>query len=260
MANMTTARKLLLGLLGGSSAAPDRNAYANKLLGLFGANIVSYVPLWESAGLNAMDWAGSNDGTYSASGVSYAQTGIGDGRTSVLLDGSAGNINMLTAVSGGFNGAEGTACFWFKVEAGSWTDGAVRYLLIFRVSASHFVQILKSSVNGRLEYAYMAGGTQKQYRREGSNETAWCSCAITWSKSNDRVICYFNGAQVGATLTALGTWSGALVAAIYGANVGLSNYWTDNLAHMILLDREATAAEIAAAHVIPVSVPDSQPF
>lgn len=243
----------------GSSSA-DRNAYADELTALWSGNIVSYVPLWECVGSPyAEDYAGSNDGLYSSTGVTLAQDGIGDGRTSAKFNGTTGYVNMYTAgLASAFNGAEGTVSGWFKVSAAEWTDGAARVVARLAASSSNQILIIKSSVNGRFEYTYTAGGTQKQYRKESTSNTTWCSFALTWSKSNNRVRCYFNGAQVGSTLTGLGTWVGALDPAT--ANIGatssssVSNCWKGNLAHVVILDREATAAEIAAAHTLPIAV------
>jgi hypothetical protein len=235
--------------------------YAEEIADILTSAVISQLPLWESSGASADDYSANNrDGAYSGSGIAYGETGIGDGRTSVKLTTTGAFVNWYSAgLASAFNGSEGTLAVWAKVSAaGIWTDGGTHYIVRCRVNASNDIAIVKTATNGRLEYNYVAGGTSEQYRREGSNETGWMHIAITWSKSNDRVIAYFNGAQVGATMTGLGTWAGALDVArtiIGNADTGNTFGWSGWLAHAVLANREATAAEVANLASLPFDDP-----
>lgn len=234
-----------------------RNDYANLLVSTFGSSIISYLPLWESTGMYADDY-GSNgyDGLYSSNDITLAQDGIGDGRTSISK-GTASHINWLTtALASAFNGAEGTVMLWAKVSAASnWTDGIHR-LFYLTYNASNNIQITKTSVNGRIEFMYTAGGTQEQYRKESMSTTNWMCLGITWSKSNDRVKYYLNGTRL-STSTVLGTWTGTPSKVLIGGNEDGSASWVGNMAHVLFLNREATEAEMATVATLPKTYVDS---
>lgn len=234
--------------------------YAEELADTYTTAIISQLPLWESSGATADDYSSNNrDGAYSGSGVTYGETGIGDGRTSVKFTTTGAFVNWHSAgLSSAFNGAEGTIMLWAKVSAaGIWTDAAQHDLIHIRVNGSNFIRIAKTTTNNRLEYNYMAGGTQEQFRREGSNETGWMHICLTWSKSNERCRMYFNGSEVANTAT-LGVFAGTLDATqvcIGNANTSGATAWSGWLAHAVLLNREATAAEVANSASLPFDDP-----
>lgn len=241
---LTTAQKVAVGLFS--------RPYAAKLQNIFGSSIVSYLPLWDASGSVATDIGGRGlNGAYTA--VTLGQTGIGDGRTAASFDGSTSFVNWYSAgLASAFNASEGTLMVWGKVSAaGVWSDTTVRYLSFFRVDGNNQVGLNKSATANRLTAVYAAGGTANLINITTS-PTAFFHFGITWSKAADQVIVYLNGAQQGATLTGLGTWVGALPST--GVTVGSqqttpSNVWSGTLAHAVLLNRAATAAEFAAATV-----------
>ena len=225
--------------------------YADKIVNIFGANILSYLTLSDASGTTAQDYYSTdNDGVYSNTGITLGETGIGDGLTSTKFTTGA-FVDWYGGIQDVFNGSEGTFNVWAKAaDADIWTDGANHYVVFMRYNSSNSIGVSKTASNGRLEYNYMAGGTQEQYRLEGNSTTDWMMITITWSKSNERVLCYFNGVKK-STKTALGDWTGSLNYnyAVVGAytNVG-ANAWKGWLAHALLLDREATEPEVSSLY------------
>jgi hypothetical protein len=245
---------------GQGGGAPNPNAYADKLVSLFNGNIIRYLPLWESSGAYADDYGPNNmDALYN--GVELGQTGIGDGRTSVLV-GTGDYINLYsTAFRDAFNGAEGTLILWAKVlDAGVWTDGASHVLC--KISGGTNQVLIQKNANNRIEFIYTAAA-QKQYRLEGVLDTDWMCLAVAWSLSNDRVRFYKDGAQVGGTFAGIGAWAGTLSEAnnvLGAANTSADYPWSGYMAHAILLNREATPAEVANAAALPFDFETSTPY
>lgn len=235
------------------SQASSQDTYADKIVNTFGANILSYLTLSDASGTKAQDYyTTDNDGSYSSTGITLGETGIGDGLTSTKFT-AGGVVDWYGGIRDVFNGSEGTFNVWAKVaDANFWTDGANHDLIHMRYDASNYIRVAKTTTNNRLEYNYMAGGTREQYRLEGTSTTDWMMVTITWSKSNERVLCYLNGAKK-STLTGLGTWTGSLDQsfATVGAYSSSGSYsWNGWLAHALLLDREATEPEVSSLYSI----------
>ena len=230
-------------------------AYTNKIKAL---SPIAYWPLAEASGTTIVDESGNGrNGAYRASGEPLlGQTGIGDGRTAALFDGSNDYGNIYSAAfAAAFNGPEGTAAVWGQVSAAAvWTDAATRRLLSLRVDANNRVLLEKSSTNNQVTGFYIAGGTSKSVVFTTSAPTTWFHFAITWSKSADQVKVYFNGAQVGATQTGLGVWAGSLDSAntTCGAtDTTGGNPWKGYEAHVAVWGGALSAAQIATLAVVP---------
>ena len=212
---------------------------------------IQLLPGWEASGLVATDISGNGrNGAYPASGVTYSQPGIGDGRTSVLLDGSAGYINAYSAgLAAAFNGAEGAIAISAKVaNVGVWTDGVTRALFNFRADANNRIFAWKNA-NNSIDLNYYAGGTQKAVTLGSLTATTWLRFLLCWSKSGNKMEAYKNdGVQIGATQTGLGTWAGSLSATLscFGAIANTpSNVWAGNIAYGAILTHYPSALEIA---------------
>jgi len=226
--------------------------YQRKILNLFGGSLIACWPLWEPSGSVANDIGGNaRNGSYT--GVTLGQPGIGDGHTAPSFDGAADFVNVYSAgLAGAFSGVAGSLMAWGKVsEAGVWTDGASRYLVRIAADATNYVTLEKRTVNNTLRTLYSAGGTAKGISPVFSGLN-WFHLGITWDKNagaDGQVLTFLNGAQSGATQTALGVWAGAPGAAttVVGAlNTSASSVWSGWIAHVLLLDRAATPAEIAS--------------
>jgi hypothetical protein len=234
----------------------DVLAYTSKVKAVAPGNLIAYWPLAESSGTAIQDESGNAyNGTYTA--VTLGQTGIGDGRTSALFDGSTSRGNVYSAgFAGAFNNQEGTFAIWFRVAAvGVWTDGINRRLVRLAVDANNQVYINKSASNNALDLIYQAGGTAKGVSPATfAGNIGWNHLALTWSKSGDAVKAYVNGAQSGATATGLGVWAGALAATttVLGAFVTTpSNVFSGMLAHPAVWSTPLSAAQIAQIATVP---------
>ncbi len=79
------------------------------------------------------------------------------------------------------------------------------------------------------------------------NWSIYKSLVITVDKAADQLKGYVAGAQVGSTVTGLGNWAGALAATstlIGAVSTAPSGLIKGTIAHVILLNRAATLAEI----------------
>lgn len=233
-----------------TSAFDPNLAYTNKLLLLAP---IAYWPMAEASGSVALDASGNGrNGAYTA--VTLAQTGIGDGRTSASFDGATSYNNVYGAsFAGAFNPAEGTLALWCKVSgAGVWTDAATRRIASLRADASNLVNLQKDTSNNSITTSYVAGGTTKSVSVAAS-ATTFFHFACTWSKSADQFKAYVNGAQVGATQTGLGVWTGALSSTLtnIGATSQPGNVWSGALAHAVVFARACSAAEVLNMATVP---------
>lgn len=225
--------------------------YWRRVRNIFGGDLIGYWPLWEPSGVTAYDISGrGHHGVHT--GVTLGETGIGDGHTSPLYDGTNDFTNIYSAGLGAdFNGAEGTLMIWAKVaNAGVWTDGTFDTPVDFKVDVSNRVVFSKRNVDNRTQCFYIAGGTTDSVVITMSL-TGWFSLAMTWSASNDEVIVYLDGVQSGATQTGLGTWAGEPGTALIGSEpVAPFNPWSGNLAYAALGARALTPAQILSLSTV----------
>ena len=231
---------------------PKSAPYSLRMLNLFGSAIIAYWPLWEASGTVANDISGhSYNGSYT--GVTLGQPGIGDGRTCPSFDGINDLVNVYSAgLAGVFDGSEGSVLCWARVSPSSiWTDGLYHVFVRLGVDGNNYLLLYKSPTNNYISLDYRAGGTLKSASTtQFGGSTAWFHIAVTWSKSNDQYKAYANGAQIGSTLTGLGTWSSSLAAAnsVLGSNSSSGEFpWSGWLAHAMVLNRVTTSTEIATA-------------
>jgi hypothetical protein len=214
---------------------------------------IAYWPLNESSGAVAYDISGNGyNGAHT--GVTLGQTGIGDGNTCPLFDGTNDFTNVYTTgFRDAFNGAEGTLQAWARVfNVGVWTDGLnARRIVNLRVDADNFIRIRKSA-NNTIIYEYKAGGTTENQSKSSMTTTDWFHVAVTWSVSADAVTYYYDGAQEGTPDATLGTWVGDLAStqnAIGAATTTPDNPWHGYLAHCAVWTSVLTPTQIATLAV-----------
>lgn len=238
--------------LTGAGPSAGGESYAEKVLGIQPANLVAYWPLWEAEGAVANDISGNGfHGAYT--GVTLGQTGIGDGRTCPLFDGASGYVNIYTEAlqtlfnSGGL-GAEGSCIIWAKVfNSGVWTDGNWRSAFMCEQGwDTNRIAFLRANSDNVLNWHYVANGTFDNPAKSSMSELDWMCLGFTWSKTADKVIAYYNGAQEGATETGLGTWNGGILLNHMNIGAGLTGteLWYGWLAHVILLDAPLSATKM----------------
>jgi hypothetical protein len=208
---------------------------------------IAYWPMAEPSGTISMCQVNAaQNGAYG--NVTLAQTGIGDGLTSAAFNGTTSSNNVhTTTFRDAFDPLLGSILIWGKVSgAGVWTDGTIRYLFYLAADAQNYIAAFKSSVNNTIQVRYRAGNVTESVDITTSS-TDWFCLALTWDKVNDRVKGYFNGVQVGATQTGLGTWAGDLTAisTAIGRYTLNNNVWNGTLAHCAVFDEELALADIA---------------
>ena len=212
---------------------------------------IAYWPQWEGAGAVAYDLSGNaRNGAYT--GVDLGQVGIGDGRVCPWYDGANDYNNVYSAgLAGAFNGAEGSVMVWARVNAAAvWTDGAIRRALHLQADGTNRIYLARSSTNNQFDLVYIAGGTTKQVNMAGLSTVGWMCLALTWNLAagvNGEMKAYAQGAQVGTTQTALGTWAGALAATlccIGATSTTPTNVWQGWVAHACIWDRALAPAEV----------------
>lgn len=233
------------------------DTYTAKVMDIDRASLIAYWRLNELSGTAADNIQGDplRDGVYT-NGPVLGQIGIGDGLTAPLLDGVDDNIDVYSAsLAGAFNPLEGTLAIWGRMSSvGAWTDGTLKYLVRLRADGTNQISLYKTTVNSRLTFDYAAGGTSSTRNKDSNTTTDWFHMAITWSKSADQVIAYYNGVQEGAIITGLGTWVGALgsgTVRLGATAVAGSVWWAGFLAHAMLRNKALTAAQILALATVP---------
>ncbi len=227
-------------------------SYTNKVVALAP---IAYWPLAEASGATVLDASGNGrNGTYT--GVTLGQPGIGDGRSAASFDGVTSFANIFSSsLQSAFNSAEGTMAIWVQfLSAGLWSDGVARQFMQLRVDANNLVTLRRTTTLNQLQDQYIAGATAKNVNITSiGGSVAWNHMAMTWSKSNDQVIAYVNGAQSGATQTALGVWAGSIASTLclLGASTQTpGNPMSGLLAHAAVWDRPLSAATVAALAVV----------
>jgi hypothetical protein len=227
------------GLIGGGMG------YEAKVRGAAPGSLVAYWRLNEPTGAVAAD-SSPNGFNGAVTGVTWGQTGIGDGATVPLFDGTNDYISVLGAgLTAAFPGAAGTLMTWIKVAGASvWTDGTIRRFAYFFADSDNYVQLQKSNTNNTLSIVYRAGGTPKTVTITTSALT-WLNIGLTWSKAANQMIVYLNGAQTGSTQTGLGTWANSLTAALIGATNAIpQNVWNGYIGHVALWNTVLTPAQL----------------
>lgn len=144
---------------------------------------------------------------------------------------------------------EGSYYSRIKVSAsGVWTDGAQRNFISTRADASNRIFSIKSTTNNRIVYSRFGGGTSKNVNLNSMTTTAFFQPASTWSITVDQFIAYVDGAQTGATQTAIGTAVGTLdtANAVLGAqNTSLGMPWSGSITASLLFNFPLTSVQVS---------------
>lgn len=228
-------RALGTGLLGGGQQ------YWQRIKSIFGASVIQILPLK----VDALDKSG-NGRNGAATAVTYDGTGA-------TLDGLTSYINIYSAgLAAAFSGLEGSAMMWAKVSgAGVWADGSLDWLILLKCDANNYISLYKNTAANQIVMDAIMGGTLKS-RNVATSSTDWMHLAITWSDSNDRMGVYYNGALVTGLLSPIGTWVGALAVGqvLIGASPTAGRVWNGKLTDWVLLNKEASAAQIAQVYAL----------
>lgn len=230
--------------------------YTQKIIALAPA---VYFPMAEAAGATVMlDESGNGrNGAYKAAGEPLlGQTGIGDGRTAALFDGTNDFANMFSAaLAAAIPGTTGTIICWWQIPvAAAWTDATMRTLFRVSVNASNQAQFSKNTTSNRVDWNFAANAVSKNVAKTSFSPTTWQHAALTWKDLNngDQMIAYINGVQEGATQTGAGAFIGTIANAVAGAsNTTPTGPWKGLAAHIAIWPTALSAAQIATLAVVP---------
>lgn len=192
--------------------------------------VLQYSPLgyWkldEVSGTTAVDSSGNgHHGTY-ASVLLDQVDGAGPtmGRAPYFNGLTGCQVTVAPSILSAINVSEGTMMIWFKAASSTlWTsDNTDRLFFEFGTDLSNRCGIAKTGpwMNYDARGQVILGGVTDavNYDAQGVD---WFCFVITWSKSADQMKFYVNGAQVGATQTALGTYSGTPTVCYIGRFIG----------------------------------------
>lgn len=194
--------------------------YISDILANYATGLIGLYPMDETSGTNMDDKsAEANDGVFTGVTLNSAASPW-DGTNAPSFDGVNDHAKFLSAGFDADFAASGqyTVMAWAKVSGvGVWTDGAERCVLRMSVDVNNRIQMRKDTTNGQIRYIITDGGTLKQITQSGHSETDWMHFAITHDKVGDVAKCWFNGVQVGANQTGLGTFTGTLTLGEFGA-------------------------------------------
>lgn len=148
--------------------------------------------------------------------------GVNDYGDILTENGSTGLVDI-------FDYAEGSIFMWIKHE--TWT-GITDYVFNLRVDNSNRMIIFIGAAN-RVEYHYIAGGVDRTIFQSGVTGS-WHSVGISWSVSGNATKFYFDGAQLGATQGAPGTFVGTPSIMSIGSYSGNTFSWLGWLSYCAL--------------------------
>ena len=211
-------------------------AYVAKVLG-YGP--IAYWPMNEAAGTTATELIAAQNATYS--GVTLGQAGIGDGNTSVYLDGANDYINPPNLA---IDKDVGTVMLWYKST--HLTPLGSGYLYRYRLDANNTF-FLSIETADRLLFRRVGNGTSIDVRYTGlTGLTSWLCIVITWSVAGNAQNITVN-AVAGTPSAGLAGWSGgdAIIHFIGAYNSTPNNVITGNLTHVAIWDKLLTTPQIA---------------
>jgi hypothetical protein len=223
--------------------------YRAKIETLFGANIVGYWPMNEASGTTCNDASASNkDLTYS--GVTLGQPGIGDGKTCPYFDGVNDAVASGWAqLSGTLNITEGSLMVWSK-PVGGWSAATTGGLV--EMTNMGGTNIMMNKGQGAVELWGTGGWAYIK-----SSYTGWLHIGHTWSATSGKRFSYIDGNPVSDGV-AFTTLPGGFPAAFQVGSGWLSNNWFNGwMAHIVLLDRAATASEMRQAASVHNVAPEA---
>lgn len=248
-----------VGIRGVGLTPPSMMGYSSVLTlysYLSGLGPIVYYKLDETAGVTAINYGTlgtAANGTYGG-GVTLNQIAAPGGTTAPLWGGVDGYLNIYSAaLAAGFDGNELTILIWFKADASVWTDGKDNRIFQLSDGGTNYVIFNSTTSINVLQFLRSGSGTAKNAVTSAYSNTNWHLMVMTATDSGDAQKHYMDGAQVGGTLTGLGTFIGPLAAdrSVIGAQTSAGLLpWFGYLAHAAIYDKVLTAEEIAAIYAL----------
>ena len=238
----------------GPSASAVLQAYIDKVVTLCGANLLAYWPVSEAAGSTLDNYEGTAARDGSVTGVTLAQTGIGDGLTSGYWDGANDYGNVYSAsLSGVFSFDEGTLGLWANFD--DWACASDRGVVAFRsVDDVNQKQVGITKLNSVKRLYFLRRNTSGEAKQVDSGVqvlSGWHHLGLTWSVTSGLLTAYIDGVSVGTPqsgLTAM-TWTGLKdTGCSLGSNWGnsASGVVPGKLAHLLVCDTAVSGATMLA--------------
>lgn len=177
--------------------------------------------------------------------ITFGVTGSGDGLTAARWNGSAGTINLTTALASVWGGQEGSVVL--RINTTALSDATTRRLFAARVDANNLLDLYSDGA-GNITAQYTAGGTSKFTGYTPLYAAGWLDVAVTWSKTANALIIYFNGMRQDSIKTGLGTWAGTPVGVRIGSKYDNSGgFFSGDIAHVTVLNRALSVSEVVRA-------------
>lgn len=212
-------------------------SYIDRMIALYGANLIQYLPFDDAVGSATARDASGNSRTGSNTDVTAGSTAL-TGHPSYSFNGTSSFVNAYSAsLSGAYSDASASIGLFFK-GTGSWDAG--EYFIEFANVSSNYRTYWYTSSNGVI----MAHKNNAEVVSNSfvASPTDTLHLMVTLDGTNMRT--YLNGSQVGDT-DSYTAWGRVLSVARVGSYIG-SNFITGNISDLIVLDRAATPAEVAA--------------
>lgn len=227
--------------------------YARKLINLFGqSSVLGLWPLDEASGSIAYDVSGNNRHA-SYSGPTLANAAGPRGKPAPLFDGVNDYVNLYSAsLDAAFNKSACTMLIWSKVlNADVWSDASNDFAFSLYYNTTNYARLIKLNTTGNFQIFCYFDSVAKAFTVATGSPTTWFHAGLTWDNAADQVKGFFNGAQIGSTLTGMGVMAANPISTGYviaGQVAGGGTTWNGWLAYALLLNRAATPTEIAAAY------------
>lgn len=229
-------------------------SFDNRLIGYIRSlsGLLALFPFQEESGAIAKVY--SNVTPVPSNGAYSNQVLIGQPATSVLgraifNNASGARVALYSAnLASAFAYTEASLFLFAKVQNASvWTNGIGGLLCQLRADGANFVNFAKQTVNNRFQYSINMGGIMKTSFITFSSTSFFMPC-ITWSKTNDRIRLYMNGALQGAPITGIGTFASPLTSnntvALAGDLAATASRFLGYECYLGIFNRELTATEV----------------
>ncbi|MBN2303073.1 MAG: LamG domain-containing protein [Anaerolineae bacterium] len=231
------------GQLQDPSAAADLviGGYWETVLDVDPATLEAYWRLNETSGTTAADSSG-NGRDVTVTGVTWGQTGIGDGCTAAGFDGVNDLIDIYsTGLRDALDAAGGvTVSWWVRVSA---YDGVQRSMTGLKAgSAANLVAYLAPS--GVMTF-YWADGVYRIRTYDPGGSTEWIHVAAVLDKTGSTVDFYINGVSLTSQAASYAGWS-----SVSNVRVGVNpvvniQYWLGDMAHVAIWSKALNSTQIA---------------
>lgn len=176
------------------------------------ADSPSYYWSWsESSGTTAHDTADSNAGTWVGT-VALGQTGIGDGETAVLLDGSSGMMETATQLASPGPQSPFTLECWIKTANGYASGGGLFGFADTQTgSTGTYDRQVWMDNSGKLNFGIFSGGVISIASTAAYNDGSW-HYVVARIASSSNMSLWVDGIQVASNSNT-------------SAPVGYTGYW-----------------------------------